>query len=173
MSERACGKGSFHPTDRFTTKVQDYALFRPRYPAELMSLLREKGTVRPNMVVADIGSGTGILTELLLREGCEVFAVEPNSAMRDKAEVLLGHLDRFHSIAARAEDTMLPDGSVDLIAIGQAFHWFELAPTRIEFLRILKPGGYLCLVWNSRDPRCWRVRNGIQATGAGSVPCRG
>ena len=152
MTEQHLNVEDFHPTERFTTKAQDYALFRPRYPAELMQLLRENGAIRPNMVVADIGSGTGILTEQLLREGCEVFAIEPNRAMRAKAEELLGRLNRFHSIASRAEDTMLPDASVDLIAIGQAFHWFDLAPTRVEFLRILKPEGFLCLVWNSRDP---------------------
>jgi len=152
MNELERGKAEYRPTERFTTKAQDYALFRPRYPAELMDLLRDNGAIRPNMVVADIGSGTGILTEQLLREGCEVFAIEPNNAMRAKAEENLGHLERFHSIASRAEDTMLPDGSVDLIAIGQAFHWFDLAPTHAEFLRILKPEGYLCLVWNSRDP---------------------
>lgn len=152
MTEQNHHVEDLHPTERFTTRAQDYALFRPRYPAELMQLLRENGAIRPNMVVADIGSGTGILTEQLLREGCEVFAIEPNKAMRMKAEELLGNLLRFHSIDSRAEDTMLPEASVDLIAIGQAFHWFDLTPTRVEFLRILKPEGFLCLVWNSRDP---------------------
>lgn len=152
MTEQHLNVGDLHPTERFTNVAQDYALFRPRYPAELMQLLRENGAIGQGTIVADIGSGTGILTEQLLREGCEVFAIEPNKAMRAKAEEALGNLDRFHSVASRAEDTMLPDASVDLIAIGQAFHWFDLVPTRAEFLRILKAEGFLCLVWNSRDP---------------------
>jgi SAM-dependent methyltransferase len=152
MTERIGGKESFHPTERFTTKVRDYALFRPRYPHELIDILTKRAGLAPGMIIADIGSGTGILSQLLLDEGCVVYGVEPNTAMRTKAEELLGLREHFLSIAGRAESTTLATGSIDMIVIGQAFHWFDLVPTKTEFLRILRPQGYLCLVWNRRDP---------------------
>ncbi|OPY34807.1 MAG: hypothetical protein A4E32_00060 [Methanomassiliicoccales archaeon PtaU1.Bin124] len=152
MKEPERDVANFRPTERFTSKAREYALFRPHYPASLILLLRERAGLRPGMVVADIGSGTGILTAQLLDEGASVYAVEPNEAMRRKAEEDLGTNWRFHSVAARAEATTLPSGSTELVTIAQAFHWFDLPPTRVEFLRILKPEGHLCLVWNSRDP---------------------
>ena len=104
-------------------------------------------------VVADVGAGTGILTALLLERGATVYAVEPNAAMRAAAEAWLGDRPGFVSIDATAEATGLPDAGVDLITAGQAFHWFEPEATRAEFGRILRPGGAVALVWNSRDNR--------------------
>jgi SAM-dependent methyltransferase len=101
-------------------------------------------------VVADIGTGTGILTEMLLQHGNPVFAVEPNREMREAAEHQLRHHPGFHSIDARAEATTLPAASIDLITASQAFHWFKPDEARQEFLRILKPGGWVALIWNER-----------------------
>jgi SAM-dependent methyltransferase len=112
--------------------------------------IREAAGLTAGSVVADLGSGTGISTEPLLRLGCTVHAVEPNDAMRAAAEQRLGSDPGFRSIAAPAESTTLPDSSVDLVVAGQAFHWFRLEPTRAEIARILKPAGRLALFWNRR-----------------------
>lgn len=138
------------PTRRFSNRVQDYVKFRPRYPAEVLAALREICGLSAASVVADIGSGTGILTELFLRHGNEVYGVEPNREMREAGERLLAGFARFHSVDARAEATGLGDASVDLVAAGQAFHWFDPDKARAEFRRILKPGGWTALIWNER-----------------------
>jgi SAM-dependent methyltransferase len=138
------------PTRRFTDRVSDYARYRPSYPAELMQLLREELGLRPDHVVADVGSGTGILSEPFLANGNVVFAVEPNRAMAQAARDRLGGNDRFRDADGRAEATGLEAGSVDLIVVGQAFHWFDAARAREEFRRILKPDGRVVLVWNIR-----------------------
>lgn len=136
--------------ERFTDRVSNYSRFRPSYPESLIASLADFGLAR-GANVADIGSGTGILTELLLAAGTEVFAVEPNEPMRREAEARLGGSPGFHSIAASAESTSLPDRSMDLITAAQAFHWFDASETRREWARILKPGGWVALIWNERD----------------------
>jgi SAM-dependent methyltransferase len=130
--------------------VSDYARHRPSYPGELIGLLREDLGLRPEHVVADVGSGTGILTGMLLANGNRVFAVEPNRAMARAAEERLGGNPRFRSVDGRAEATGLESGQVDLVVAGQAFHWFDPARSRDEFRRILKPEGGVALVWNIR-----------------------
>jgi SAM-dependent methyltransferase len=113
--------------------------------------LRHECQLTPASIVADIGSGTGILTEMFLDNGNTVFAVEPNKEMREAAERLLGSNSKFHSIAATAEATTLPDRNVDFVTAGQAFHWFDRDKSRAEFLRILKPSGWVVLIWNDRN----------------------
>ena len=100
--------------------------------------------------MADIGCGTGILSRLLLEAGAEVFGVEPNPEMRQAGRRILGDEPRFHSIEGRAEATTLPDASIDLVTAAQAFHWFDPEPARAEFRRILKPRGWVALIWNER-----------------------
>lgn len=100
--------------------------------------------------MADVGSGTGISAKMFLDNGNLVFAVEPNADMRRAAETLIGNHDRFHSVDGTSENTGLVDGAVDLIVAAQAFHWFKPEPTKKEFLRILKPGGAVALMWNDR-----------------------
>ena len=136
--------------ERFTDRVADYARHRPHYPAALLDLLTQRCGFTPAWTVADIGAGTGILTELLLRNGNAVCAVEPNDAMRAVAEQTLARFPSFHSGSGRSEATNLPDASIDLVVAGQAFHWFEPTATRTEFQRILHPDGWVALVWNSR-----------------------
>jgi SAM-dependent methyltransferase len=138
------------PTTRFTERVADYAAHRPSYPPEVIGVLAREGVLRPSDVVADVGSGTGILTALLLDHGNTVHAVEPNAAMASEATVRLGGNPRFHAVSGRAEATGLPDASCDVVTAAQAFHWFDIDPTRREFRRILKPGGAVVLVWNVR-----------------------
>lgn len=139
------------PTQRFSNRVEDYIRFRPSYPVEVVDLLRSECGLNSESVVADIGSGTGKLTELLLHSVCRVFAVEPNREMREAAERLLAaSAPRFTSINGSAEATTLPNQNVDLITAGQAFHWFDRVAARAEFQRILKPRGYAALIWNDR-----------------------
>jgi SAM-dependent methyltransferase len=137
--------------ERFTSRVETYAKYRPGYPAEILELLRRECDLTPDSIVADIGSGTGKLTELLLANGCVVFGVEPNGPMRAFAENLFKDQPNFRSVDGSAESTTLPDTSVDLITAGQAFHWFEPPKTRDEWVRILKPGGWAALIWNERE----------------------
>lgn len=139
------------PTLRFSDRVADYVRSRPGYPDELLTCLRVEWGLGPGTIVADVGSGTGISSAFLLRSGCTVIGVEPNEEMRRAAEEQLGDEPRFRSVAGSAEATGLPDGSVDLVAAGQAFHWFDRGAARAEFARILHPGGVVALFWNSRD----------------------
>jgi len=139
------------PKQRFSTRVENYIKYRPSYPAGVINLLREECGLDKNSVIADIGSGTGILSELLLKFGSRVFGVEPNREMRAAGERLLTEYPGFTSVAASAEDTTLPDNSLDLITASQAFHWFDRAKAKEEFLRILKPGGWVTLIWNDRQ----------------------
>lgn len=137
-------------SERFTSRVETYARFRPGYPPEVIELLRSECGLTPDTTVADVGSGTGIFSELLLKNGNEVLGVEPNKAMREAAEHLLLNYPKFRSVGGSAEVTTLPNQSVELITAGQAFHWFDGAATRREFARILKPQGYVALIWNDR-----------------------
>jgi len=137
-------------TTRFSDRVEDYVKYRPHYPAAVLSTLSSAYGFDAGWDTADIGSGTGISTELFLRNGNRVYAVEPNREMRLKAEKLLGGYPGFVSIDGTAEATGLPDGIARLIIAGQAFHWFDPERTRGEFVRIGAPGAVVALVWNER-----------------------
>ena len=139
-----------NPTTRFSSRVENYVRYRPGYPAEIMDLLRAECGLKKDSPVADIGSGTGKLTELFLQNGNPVFGVEPNREMREAGEGQLKNFPGFRNVAGTAEATTLPDRSVEFITIGQAFYWFELDPCRVEFLRILQPGGWVVIIWNDR-----------------------
>jgi len=141
------------PTERFTTRADNYARYRPSYPQAAIELLRARCGLSSAAVVADVGAGTGILSALLLERGAHVIAIEPNDAMRAAAETLLGARPRYRSVKATAEATTLPEESVDLWVAGQAFHWFEAMPARAEALRILRRGGCGALLWNEHPPQ--------------------
>jgi SAM-dependent methyltransferase len=138
------------PTKRFSDRVGDYVRYRPGYPRAVIGLLASRCGLAAESTVADVGSGTGILTRLLLDAGARVFAVEPNQEMRAAAESSIGVQDRFRSVEGTAEATTLASGSVDLVTAAQAFHWFDPPRTRAEFVRILRPGGFVALIWNQR-----------------------
>jgi len=138
------------PTRRFSSRVDNYVRFRPGYPKDILKLLKTECGFSPHSVIADIGSGTGKLTELFLENGNRVFGVEPNREMREAGEGLLKQFPNFTSVDASAEETTLPKTSVDFIAAGQAFHWFDRDRCHLEFARILKPGGWVVLIWNDR-----------------------
>jgi len=138
------------PTARFSDRVENYVRYRPGYPAEVLELLRAECGLRPNHVVADIASGTGIFTRLLLENGNSVFAVEPNGEMREMGRHQLDAFDRLVSVAGTAEETRLRSASVDFVTSAQAAHWFDLPLARAEFARILRPEGWCVLIWNER-----------------------
>jgi SAM-dependent methyltransferase len=136
------------PTKRFTNRVQNYLKYRPSYPAAIVPLLESECGLTRDSVMADIGSGTGLLSELFLRNGNQVYGVEPNAEMREAGEQALANYPNFKSIDAVAESTGLARASMDFITAGQAFHWFERKASRKEFERILKKDGWVVIVWN-------------------------
>jgi SAM-dependent methyltransferase len=138
-------------TKRFSNRVENYTRYRPSYPKdEMLGLLAGECGLTPASIIADVGSGTGIMTRIFLENGNQVFAVEPNAEMRHAAEQLLAAYPRFVSVPATAEDTTLQAGAADFVVAAQAFHWFDRDQARREFVRILKPGGWVVLVWNER-----------------------
>ncbi len=137
-------------TSRFSDRVENYVRYRPGYPREALRVLERECGLAPGHVVADIASGTGIWTQMLLKNGNMVFGVEPNAEMRQAGERLLASFPKFTSVAGTAEATTLADASVDFVTAAQAAHWFDRKRARLEFVRILKPGGWLVLLWNER-----------------------
>jgi SAM-dependent methyltransferase len=135
---------------RFSSRVADYVRYRPGYPTAILDPLRDECGLTRGSVAADIGSGTGLLSQLFLDNGNVVYGVEPNAEMRAAGEEFLRGYPKFHSLAGSAEETTLPEASVDFVVAGQAFHWFDPAATRTEFVRILKRGGWVAVVWNER-----------------------
>jgi Methylase involved in ubiquinone/menaquinone biosynthesis len=136
--------------ERFSNRVDAYVKYRPSYPAEAIAHLYHTIGLSRSSIIADVGAGTGKFSELLLNQGSPVIAVEPNKEMREAAEQRLSANPLFRAVPGSAEETGLPDHSVDFIVCAQAFHWFDRKAARQEFARILKPGGQVVLIWNSR-----------------------
>jgi SAM-dependent methyltransferase len=139
-----------NPTDRFTGRVETYRRFRPTYPPAIVDALRRECALIPDSTIADIAAGTGIFTELLLKAGFPVTAIEPNEEMRAACVNLESQYPKLKVLAGTAEATTLPNQSVDLITVAQAMHWFDLPRTRSEFARILKSGGWCAIIYNNR-----------------------
>jgi ubiquinone/menaquinone biosynthesis C-methylase UbiE len=139
-----------NPLKRFSNRVDNYIKYRPDYPDEIIDLFINELKLNPGSIIADIGSGTGIFTELLLKNNFTAYAIEPNNEMREAAERLLSGYSNFTSVNGSAEVTGLETHSMDLITSAQAFHWFNPEKAKIEFKRILKDNGWAALIWNSR-----------------------
>jgi SAM-dependent methyltransferase len=138
------------PLKRFSNRVENYVKYRPGYPAGVIELLKTECGLTSASTIADAGSGTGILSELFLKNGNTVFAIEPNAEMRLAAERLLKGYKEFVSVGATAEATTLASESVDFVTAAQAFHWFDRNKAKREFARILRPEGWVALIWNER-----------------------
>jgi ubiquinone/menaquinone biosynthesis C-methylase UbiE len=141
---------SIDSTARFSNRVADYVNYRPSYPREIVAYMHGVLGVDARATVADVGSGTGIFTQLLLEAGHTVYAIEPNGPMREAAQKIIKEFPGFISVAATAEQTTLDDASVDVVTAAQAFHWFDVPAARSEFKRILRPAGWVVLLWNDR-----------------------
>jgi len=137
-------------TSRFWDRVENYVRYRPGYPAEALRVLQDDCGLEAKHEIADVASGTGIWTRVLLENGNRALGVEPNAEMRQAGERLLAGFPRFTSVAGTAEATTLDDGSADFVTAAQAAHWFKREQARREFIRILRPGGWLVLLWNER-----------------------
>ena len=138
------------PKKRFSNRASYYAKYRPRYPEAILTFMEDELGLSEASIIADVGSGTGILSELFLKHGNPVFGVEPNMEMRNIAEALLSQYPSFKSRDGTAEATTLAAASIDFVTAAQAFHWFDRLKTHAEFLRILKPHGWVLLIWNTR-----------------------
>lgn len=138
------------PTRRFSDRVENYIKYRPDYPEKILVPLRAECGLSEVSLIADIGSGTGILSELFLKKGNTVFGIEPNAEMRTAGEKRLAKYNRFISVNGTAEATTLANHTVDFVTAAQAFHWFDREKSRREFNRILKPNGWVVLIWNDR-----------------------
>lgn len=137
-------------TRRFSSRVENYVRYRPAYPSAVLDLLKQECGLTTASVTADIASGTGIFTRMLLENGNRVYGVEPNADMRAAGEEFLRAYPHFTSVAGTAEATTLADRSVDLVTAAQAAHWFDREKARREFIRIGRPGGWTVLLWNER-----------------------
>jgi SAM-dependent methyltransferase len=138
-------------TTRFSTRVANYVRYRPGYPPEVLQTLKNECGLTSASVVADVGSGTGFLSKLFLENQNRVYGIEPNKDMREAGETVLKEFGRFVSMAGTAEATTLLEHSVDFVTAGQAAHWFDAVRARREFGRILKPRGWVVLIWNDRS----------------------
>jgi len=136
---------------RFSNRVANYVKYRPGYPPEVLELFKSEMGLTKDSVIADIGSGTGLSTKPFLENGNTVYGVEPNEAMREAAAEYLKEFPNFVSHDGTAEHTNLAGESVDFVTAAQAFHWFDPDASRNEFVRILRPGGYIALIWNERQ----------------------
>ena len=138
------------PIQRFSIRVADYVRYRSGYPPEMITWLRQEIDLVRSWIIADVGSGTGLLALPFMRAGNLVYGVEPNAAMRAAAEAAFAAEPHFISIDGSAEATTLPDQSMDLVTAGQSFHWFDPEAARREWKRILFSGGRALIVFNSR-----------------------
>lgn len=132
------------PKRRFSETAELYEKHRPSYPPALVDWVAEG--LRPGADVADVGAGTGISTRLFAERGFRVTGIEPNDAMRARAEA--AGVARYRR--GEATDTGLPAASQDLVFAAQAFHWFPIPGTLAEWRRILRPGGRAAAFWNDR-----------------------
>lgn len=139
------------PTARFSDRVDDYIKYRPRYGREVVEALEKACGLATSHVLADVGCGTGFSAEPFLQNGNRVIGVEPNREMREAGKSYLASYSNFEMLVGSAEHTGLPDGSVDFVLAGQAFHWFARELARAAFARVLKPDGWCVLIWHDRS----------------------
>jgi len=157
------------------TELAKFYVDRPGYSVDLLKTIRdhillEQGLTIDELRVADVGAGTGKLTEVLENIGCRGCAVEPNDAMRQEGIKLFSEKNTFIWTKGTAEETGLPDNSVDWILMGSSFHWADPKIAMEEFYRVLKPGGYFTAIWNPRNISVSELHEQIEEIVYGEVP---
>lgn len=143
---------------RFNGKARNYSKYRPSYPDEYIDYLIKKGNIQNDSVIFDVGAGTGIFTELLLKRGLSVVAVEPNLDMSVYIEELIKKYSNLRFMNSLAEEINYHKKDVDLITVAQAFHWFDIKKFKNQCKNILKDKGKVALVWNVRDEKSEVIR---------------
>lgn len=136
----------------FGSEAAAYERGRPSYPPEAIDWLLPPGA----RDVLDLGAGTGKLTTRLVERGLDVVAVDPLAEM---LELLSSALPDTPALLGTAEQIPLPDSHVDAVLVAQAWHWFDPEQAVAEVARVLRPGGRLGLVWNTRDERLGWVKD--------------
>ncbi len=139
------------PTERFSDRVDDYAKYRPHYSPDIVAGLKRHCSLRKEDMIVDVGCGTGLLAKIFLEHGNPVIGVEPNANMRQAGEQFLSSFATFSMLDGTAERTGLAANTADFVVAAQAFHWFQPEATRREFVRIVKPEGWVVLIWHDRD----------------------
>jgi SAM-dependent methyltransferase len=133
--------------ERFDGRATEYDLYRERYAAsEILAPLRDWCGLTPEWLIADVGAGTGMLTDVFLANGNRVIAIEPNAEMRAACARLHANEPRLEIREGSAETTGLADASIDLVCSGRALHWFNLEAAMREFRRVVRPGGWVVSV---------------------------
>jgi SAM-dependent methyltransferase len=160
---------------RFGDVADRYEQARPLYPDAALAELAARCGLRRGTPVADLGAGTGKLTRQVVALGADVVAVEPAAGMRRR---LRAEMPGVVVLDGTAEDIPLPDGSVEIVTAGQAFHWFDTRRALDEIARILRPRGWLALLWNERPESgwpagLWDLRRQLTDAATGTYPGRG
>ncbi|MEA9983982.1 class I SAM-dependent methyltransferase [Subtercola sp. RTI3] len=155
----------------FGLAVDDYERGRPSYPAAAVDwMLAQSSPNEPpsaaDLVIVDVGAGTGKFTASFAERGLNVTAVEPDSAMRARFSARFPHVE---ALEGTGESLPLPDTSVDLVTFAQAWHWVDVEAASAEIARVLKPGGTLGLIWNIRDDSVEWVRQLGEIMGASAA----
>src|SRR5438132_13950179 len=130
---RSCDRGA-----------EEYERTRPDYPPRVLDLV----PVGADAEVLDVGAGTGKLTRVLARRYARVTAIEPLDGMRAILERVVPGVE---ALAGRAEQLPLPEGAVDAVFAGQAFHWFANDDAVAELGRVPRSVGGLGLRWDAAD----------------------
>lgn len=130
--------------DNFTGKAQAYAIGRPSYPKTAINAILKYAS--DDTVFADVGAGTGKLTEQLLESNCSIYAIEPNDDMLLQLKKQLDRKNQVTILKGTSEATQLPDQSVDIVTVAHALHWFDLEAFKKECQRILRPNGYVIAI---------------------------
>ena len=143
-------KDKCNSKNRFSGMAENYNRFRPTYSSDTIRFLNDAIDFNENLVLADIGAGTGISSKMFLENGNEVYAVEPNEDMRIVLERVLSKYEKFHSVEGSSEVTNLQSESIDVVISAQSLHWFNPKLATKEFSRILKSNGMIVVLYNIR-----------------------
>lgn len=147
------------------TELAKMYVNRPGYSLELLKYIRDHIMATQHLdaiKAADVGAGTGKLTENLAQIGVTGYAVEPNDAMREGGLKLFEKNNTFSWHKGTAEVTNLPDNCVDWVLMGSSFHWADAPVAMKEFKRILKPNGFFTAIWNPRNIESSELHQAIE-----------